>query len=45
MTEDVKNFNLKNAYLGKKGYTLFKSELSENGKGNSGRITYASIRA
>lgn len=30
MTEDVKNFNLKNAYLGKKGYTLFKSELSEN---------------
>lgn len=30
MTDDVKNFNLKSAYLGKKGYTLFKSELSEN---------------
>ena len=30
MTEDVKKFNLKSAYLGKKGYTLFKSELSEN---------------
>ena len=30
MRDDVKNFNLKSAYLGKKGYTLFKSELSEN---------------